>query len=177
MLLPPTEGRVPRQAYESHNRQIKINTIQSLRKFAHASEKQVTDRLAQLAMEWDMERTLEMNASLAASFGLLLSILVSRYWLFLSAGVLAFLFQHAIMGYCPPAIWFRAFGWRTAGEIEDEATALRLLHGRVVPSLAKGSEKSSVMLEEFINNKQSIGRFVGEGPNKAVSQAYTKAEE
>ncbi|KAL4545170.1 hypothetical protein Ndes2526B_g02282 [Nannochloris sp. 'desiccata'] len=88
-----------------------------------------------------MERTLEMNASIAASAGLVLGLFVNSKWFALSFIVLGFLFQHALQGYCPPMVWFRAYGWRTGGEIEDEAMALRLLHGRVVPPLAQAVKK------------------------------------
>ncbi|KAL4525405.1 hypothetical protein Ndes2437A_g03868 [Nannochloris sp. 'desiccata'] len=133
--------RVPRQSYEKHNQAIRDITIRHLRKYATEDSENVTKRLAALANEWDMERTLEMNASIAASAGLVLGLFVNSKWFALSFIVLGFLFQHALQGYCPPMVWFRAYGWRTGGEIEDEAMALRLLHGRVVPPLAQAVKK------------------------------------
>lgn len=68
-VLSPTEGRVPYQSYEKHNAAITSTNIHNLRRMTHATPSEVTERLAELAKEWDMERTLELNASLAAGMG------------------------------------------------------------------------------------------------------------
>lgn len=117
-----------------------------------------------------MERTLELNASIAASVGLLLGLAVSRFWFALSFVVLGFLMQHSLQGYCPPAVWFRAYGWRTAGEIEDEAAALRLVHGRALDVLGKPDDRDR-LVAQMVDNKRREGRFLGEGPNVAVEKA------
>ena len=65
-------------------------------------------------------------------------------------------------------VWFRAYNWRTGGEIEDEATALRILHGRAFRTL--GRIEKEQLLSEMIGNKHKCGRFVGEGPNIAVEK-------
>ncbi|KAI9006790.1 hypothetical protein DFJ74DRAFT_712141 [Hyaloraphidium curvatum] len=83
----------------------------------------------------DLERTLMMNASIAAATGILFTFTWSRWWILFSITVLGFLLQHAIQGYCPHMVWFRALGFRTEGEIEDEAAALRIVRGRVGPGL------------------------------------------
>lgn len=72
-------------------------------------------------------------------------------------------------------VWFRAYGWRTGGEIEDEATALRLLHGRALKTIGKFDKEQ--LLAEMISNKHNSGRFVGEGPNIAVEKAHAIAKE
>jgi hypothetical protein len=43
--------------------------------------------------------------------------------------VAAFLFQHAIQGWCPPVPILRRMGFRTASEIEQERQALKALRG------------------------------------------------
>ncbi len=101
----------------------------------------------------------------------LLGVTVSRYWLTLSFVVLGFLLQHSLMGYCPPAVWFRAYGWRTAGEIEDEAAALRVVHGRALGSLRVNPDDRTRLVAEMVDNKRRVGRFIGEGPNVAVQKA------
>jgi hypothetical protein len=176
-FLPPTQGRVPRQSYDKHNQAITDITIRHLEKYANEDSENVTKRLATLANEWDMERTLEMNASIAATMGLLLGLFVNSKWFALTFIVLGFLFQHALQGYCPPMVWFRAYGWRTGGEIEDEAMALRLLHGRVAPSLAQALKKvdKEQLLHDMERNKRDNGRFLGEGPN--IAAQMTQKEE
>lgn len=52
-----------------------------------------------------------------------------RRWLALPALVAAFLFQHAIQGWCPPVPILRRLGFRTSYEIEQERQALKALRG------------------------------------------------
>ena len=85
-------------------------------------------RLAELDREWDIERILEANASTLA-FGVLLGSTVDRRWLALPALVTAFLFQHAVQGWCPPLPVLRRMGFRTADEINQERFALKALRG------------------------------------------------
>jgi hypothetical protein len=43
--------------------------------------------------------------------------------------VTAFLFQHAVQGWCPPLPILRRLGFRTASEIDTERYALKALRG------------------------------------------------
>lgn len=116
------------------------------------------------------------NASIACFVGIVLSWWYTRWWILFSFGVLAFLAMHAVQGYCPPAIWFRAAGWRTAGEIEDEAAALRLIHGRVAPSLNVGEQGKKKLVDELVSNKRERGSFLGEAPEKIAERGEKIAE-
>ena len=51
------------------------------------------------------------------------------WWFALPALVTAFLFQHAVQGWCPPVPVLRRMGFRAAHEIEQERTALKALRG------------------------------------------------
>jgi hypothetical protein len=53
----------------------------------------------------------------------------NRRWLAIPIIVGAFLFQHAIQGWCPPIPVLRRMGFRTAREIEIERVALKTLRG------------------------------------------------
>ena len=55
-----------------------------------------------------------------------------RRWLAAPAVVTAFLFQHAIQGWCPPIVLFRRIGIRTRREIDAEKYALKALRGDFV---------------------------------------------
>lgn len=59
----------------------------------------------------------------------LLGAFVDRRWLLLPGVVTAFLFQHAVKGWCPPVPVFRRFGIRTRREIDLEKYALKALRG------------------------------------------------
>jgi len=89
----------------------------------------IRQRLITLEREWDIERYLETNASIFILIGLILSVTVSIYWLFLIVIIPLFLLQHAIQGWCPPLVLFRWMGKRTKREIENERHSLKLIRG------------------------------------------------
>ena len=89
----------------------------------------ISVRIEELEREWDIERIIETNASALAFTGLTLGVTVNKKWLWLTGGVLAFLFQHAVQGWCPPIPILRRAGVRTRGEIDLEKFALKALRG------------------------------------------------
>lgn len=102
---------------------------QNIRFYATQDPDAITRRIHELDCEWDMERWLGTNASALALTGAFLGLTRSRKWLFLTCGVLGFLFQHAITGWCPPVPLFRRLGVRTRSEIDREKFALKALRG------------------------------------------------
>lgn len=101
----------------------------------------IPSRLRELDAEWDIERTLEANASTLAFAGIVFGVTVDRRWLALPGIVTAFLFQHAVLGWCPPLPLLRRMGVRTAREIETERTALKALRGDF--SSGEGSQRDA----------------------------------
>lgn len=90
---------------------------------------QISQRLAELDREWDIERALAMNSSALSLFGLAMALLRGRRWLLLPLVVQGFFVQHAIEGWCPPLPLLRRLGLRTQFEIEQERYALKALRG------------------------------------------------
>lgn len=88
---------------------------------------EIAQRLRALDQEWDVERTLETNASALTLLGLLLGTLGRRRWLLLSLAVQTFFLQHALQGWCPPLPLLRRLGVRTRAEIERERCALEAM--------------------------------------------------
>ena len=123
-----TVNRVPSHTDEEINRRIREETERRLAYYETHSD-EIPARLAELDREWDIERTLEANASTLAFTGVLLGTTVDRRWLALPALVSAFLFQHAVQGWCPPLPILRRLGFRTADEINEERVALKALRG------------------------------------------------
>lgn len=127
-MLPSTTERVTAHTSDAINRQIQRETEERVAYFtAHPGE--IESRLRELDREWDIERTLETNASILAFAGVALGATVDKRWLALPALVTAFLFQHAVQGWCPPVPLLRRLGFRTASEIEQERYALKALRG------------------------------------------------
>lgn len=89
----------------------------------------ISFRLDELDREWDIERILASNASAVALTGLTLGVTVNKKWLWLTGGVLAFLFQHSLQGWCVPLSLLRRRGVRTRSEIDREKFALKALRG------------------------------------------------
>ncbi|QFI67831.1 hypothetical protein [Sinorhizobium alkalisoli] len=123
-----TAHRVSSQTSREINRRILQETEERLAHYESHPE-EIEQRLAELDLEWDIERTLEANASLLAFTGVALTATVDRRWLALPAIVTGFLFQHAIQGWCPPLPVLRRLGFRTAEEINQERYALKALRG------------------------------------------------
>ena len=103
------------------------------RAFAGHHSHQIDRRLRELDQEWDIERTLEANAATLAFTGVVLGAAVDKRWLALPALVTAFLFQHALQGWCPPIPVLRRLGFRTMREIDTERYALKALRGDFGP--------------------------------------------
>lgn len=127
-----TAERVPRHTRPSINEKIAERTMERVRYFA-AKPGEIAQRLRELDREWDTERVLETNASVLAFVGVLLGAFVHQLWLLLPALVTAFLFQHAVQGWCPPLPILRRLGVRTAREIETERIALKRIRGDFGP--------------------------------------------
>ena len=102
------------------DRQIEENILYYSRQNNHA----IKQRIVELDKEWDIERTLELNASLFALAGIILAATVNKKWLFLPGIVTTFLAQHALQGWCPPLPLFRSMNIRTRKEIDKEKYAL-----------------------------------------------------
>lgn len=115
-----------------------------IRFYATQSRGIVSLRIEELDAEWDIERWLETNASSLALAGLLLAVTHNRKWLWLTGGVLAFLLQHAIQGWCPPIPVLRRAGIRTRSEIDREKFALKALRGdfETIPTPAPNNQLS-----------------------------------
>jgi hypothetical protein len=120
--------RVRRNTALEINRQIDRNITDNLERYA-ADPNAIESRIRELDREWDIERTLEMNAAGFALTGTLLGMLVNKRWLILPVVVTTFLAQHALQGWCPPLVLFRKMGIRTRPEIDREKYALKGLRG------------------------------------------------
>lgn len=121
--LPATGKRVNENTSFRSNERIRTSTLKKLNEVGNDPDK-IKLRLEELDREWDIERTLEANASIAALTGLFLGLTVNRKWLALPVAVTGFLLQHATQGWCPPLSVFRRWGVRTQREIDNERAIL-----------------------------------------------------
>lgn len=125
-----TKGeRVRRSLSSEKNAEIDNLILLNLEYYRSEGPAAIDERIKELDREWDIERTLELNAAALAFTGTLLGAFVNRRWLMLPAVVTAFLAQHAVQGWCPPLPLFRKWGIRTRPEIDREKYALKALRG------------------------------------------------
>ena len=131
MPLPATTQRVTLHSAPWKTRRIEKEMEQRLWYYLDHPE-EIAGRLKELDHEWDMERTLETNATTISLIGLGLGATLSRRFYLLPALVMGFLLQHALQGWCPPVSLFRRLRVRTQSEIELERYALKALRGDFV---------------------------------------------
>lgn len=141
-MIPATTSRVAEHTADDVNARISRKTKENLEYYGSAGRALINRRLAELDREWDIERLLEANAASAMLLGLYLSVTVSRKWLLLPMAVGGFLLQHAVQGWCPPLVWFRRMGFRTASEIDYERYGLKVMRGDFA-ELASASRETS----------------------------------
>ena len=128
-MLPNTSSRVAVNTPDSINKRIRNEMVERVRRYRHASQQAISERLNELDKEWDTERTLEANAATLAFAGCVLAATVDRRWIYLPITVTTFLFQHAVQGWCPPLPILRSLGVRTMREIDEERMALKTIRG------------------------------------------------
>ena len=103
-----TTARVPRHTAEEVNRRIRQIIEDRLAYFAdHPDE--IAARLDELDREWDIERTIEANASSLAFTGVALGATLDKRWLALPALVTAFCFNMPFRAGVHPFPFFAAW--------------------------------------------------------------------
>ncbi len=111
------------------NAEIDGETAHRIRYYAPQDKQELTQRIEDLELEWDIERHLEVNAATFGLAGLVLGVVHHKRWFVVPGIVLGFLLQHAVQGWCPPVSLFRRLGVRTRREIDAERYALKTLRG------------------------------------------------
>lgn len=143
-MMPATTYRVAAHTPDDVNERIRRRTEESLECYRSAAGDAIARRLAELDREWDIERMLEANAASVVLLGMYLGLTVNWKWLLLPTAVGGFLLQHAVQGWCPPLIWLRRMGFRTASEIDYERYGLKALRGDFAGLASVMGEKSEV---------------------------------
>lgn len=128
-VFPATRKRVERATEPALNERIRLKTDARIAQLEDSKPIELAERLAELDREWDIERTLQINAASLVMIGVALGFAWDRRFLLLPAAVFTFFAQHALQGWCPPIPVFRRRGVRTSHEIERERYAIKALRG------------------------------------------------
>jgi hypothetical protein len=129
MIVQNNLDRVRSHTADSVNCDIDSQIKRNIRFYATQSSQRISERIVQREKEWEVERVLETNASCLAFLGTMLGAFVNSWWLLLPGTVTAFLFLHAVQGWCPPLPILRRLGKRTRKEIDAEVFAMKALRG------------------------------------------------
>lgn len=124
IILDHGEDRVRNASADEINQKIDREILGSIHYYATQDMATIQGRISQLDKEWDIERILELNASLISFGGVLLAAALGKKWLVLPLLVTGFLARHAVQGWCPPLPVLRKLGVRTQKEIDTERHAL-----------------------------------------------------
>lgn len=87
------------------------------------SEEVINNRIKELDAEWDVERSVQLKASLLALSGLALGASLSKKWLMIPAAICSFFAVNAIQGAAIPV----AGSFRTRKQIAEEQFGLNEL--------------------------------------------------
>ncbi|HYO55083.1 hypothetical protein [Archangium sp.] len=128
-LLAPRYDRVRRHGPEKANEELMREARERIARYANRPLDEVEERLRELDREWDLERSLQVNAAAWSLVGLVLGVTVSRKWLVVPGVMAGFLLQYGLMGWSPPVSVMRRLKSRTRGEIEAEKLTLRVQRG------------------------------------------------
>ena len=109
--------------------QIDAKIEQNIRFYATQPPEAISQRIAELDQECDLDRTMGLYGSGIGLGTLLFSFIGGRKWLVLTGTVLGFLLKHSLEGTSPVVPLIRKFGVRTRAEIDREKYALKILRG------------------------------------------------
>lgn len=125
--IPNSIERVRKNTNYKDNLKIVNDILNNINHYKDKDPEIIKGRINEIALEWDIERILEANASILMLVGLIFGICINKRWFILSALSGTFLLQHSIQGWCPPVTPLRKLGVKTPYEICAEVIALKVL--------------------------------------------------
>lgn len=118
-----TFDKVRQMTPRSVNEKIDRQMLQRVEEISAQGPEAIKDRLQELEKEWDLDKVLMLNFSVLV-FAQLLAARKDKRWLWGPIIQTPFMAMHAILGWCPPSLWFRPMGFRTDKEIQSEREEL-----------------------------------------------------
>ncbi len=129
-LFPCTTNRIASHTKCNINSNIKDETIKCLNLYKNSSKELISDKIKKLNNEWDVDRIIEAKAGCIVLMCSILGLSKSGKPCFVLTGLAGFfLLQHAIQGCCPTNMILREMGIRSAEEINNEKTVLKIMRG------------------------------------------------
>lgn len=105
------------------------NNKSPLYEYGHKGKRAMGNRISELDQEWDIDRTLLLNAAIVSLTGAILGAFVNKKWFLLTAAAAAVMAEQAITGWSPPSAIMKKLGKRTKDEIARERYGLKAMKG------------------------------------------------
>lgn len=118
-----TFDKVRQMTPRSVNEKIDRQMLQRVEEISAQGPEAIKGRLQELEKEWDLDKVLMLNFSVLV-FAQLLAARKDKRWLWGPIIQTPFMAMHAVLGWCPPSLWFRPMGFRTDKEIQSEREEL-----------------------------------------------------
>lgn len=118
-----TFDKVRQMTPRSVNEKIDRQMLQRVEEISAQGPEAIKGRLQELEKEWDLDKVLMLNFSVLI-FAQLLAARKDKRWLWGPIIQTPFMAMHAVLGWCPPSLWFRPMGFRTDKEIQSEREEL-----------------------------------------------------
>lgn len=139
--IPATRRRIQERTAPAVNAAIDERTRRNIERYARADSVALTQRIAELEREWDVERYIAAEAPATILAGVILGAF-DRRWLLLSGFAATMLVVHGLTGWYPLLPLLRRAGVRTTAEIAEERYALKRLRGDFDVLLTGGSHET-----------------------------------
>ncbi|MDQ3190639.1 MAG: acyl-CoA reductase [Bacteroidota bacterium] len=131
------------------NAKIDNRIEENIRRYAYQGDYEISYRINELELEWDIERVFLLNSSSFAMIGLLLS-LKNKNWLIVSGTFLSFIILQTLKGFSPTIPLLRRLGLRTKQEIECEIFAMKFLKGDFSNLTSEGKRNADLAIKETL---------------------------
>lgn len=122
-------GGIPTSGQEHSTNRIRTRMSERVARLAASGPAAINGRLAELVHEWSIERVIAAGAATVALAGTGLGSALDRRLLALPVAAGALLLLHSLGVPSPVAAGLRRMGYRTAAEIEEERSSLKVLRG------------------------------------------------
>jgi hypothetical protein len=123
-FLFPGRYKREREQQESDRR-----ILDNLNRYRYLTGEEISKRLKKLQNEWDIEKTLKINASAIAVAGFILKRLTRRRGFWFTGALAGLVWHHGVRKWAMSLPVIRRMGKRTQEEINDEIFSLKILRG------------------------------------------------
>jgi hypothetical protein len=103
--------------------------LENLHKYRYLNRDEISNKLKKLSNEWDIDKTLKINATAVAIASFILKAVTRRRGFWLTGALAGFIWHHGIRNWASGLPIMKRMGKRTQDEINAEIYSLKILRG------------------------------------------------